>query len=131
MSAALGPITDPRLDALFALRTPLLKALKRAGATHDVQHIADMILRGVLQFFGDERGACITEVIQYPRRKVLNVFLTFGELNACLALQPEMESFALAQGCTALVATGREGWLPALEKQGFRRFGFVYAKELV
>ena len=43
-----------------------------------------MILRGAAQFFGDEKGACVTEVITYPRRRVLHVWLAFGELETCL-----------------------------------------------
>ena len=130
LNVAVSQAMDRRIEALMALKKPLLKALARAGHTHSVQDVADMIARDAVQFFGNERGACITEVINYPRRRVLNCWLTFGELEACLALQPAMEAYARECGCNALVATGREGWLPALEKQNWRRFGFVMAREL-
>jgi hypothetical protein len=128
MSAAL--FNDPRIAMLFALHGPLLKALRRAGDTHAIGDVADMILRGAVQFFGDEKGACLTEIVSYPRRKVLNVWLVFGELGHCLSLQAEMDKFAREQGCSALMATGREGWLPFLNKQGWTKFGTVYAREL-
>ena len=36
MNGAKVELFDKRLDALFALRTPLLKALRTAGGTHTV-----------------------------------------------------------------------------------------------
>ena len=130
MSEAVQFQTDPRLDALFALRTPLLKALRRAGGTHIVQDIADMIVRGVAQFFGDDKGACITEVITYPRRRVLNIWIAIGEREACLGLLPQIEEFARANGCTGIVETGREGWIPFLEARGWHKFGMVMMKDV-
>lgn len=121
---------DPRLEALHALREPVMKALERAGRTHSIQDVAQMILSGRAQFFGNEHGACITEFVTYPRRRVLNVWLAVGELEACLALQPEMEAFALANGATALSAVGRKGWERTLEKHGWKTVGLVLAKEL-
>lgn len=121
---------DPRLEALHALAPQVMHALERAGHTHSLQDVANMITRGAAQLFGDERGACITEFVSYPRRKVLNIWLAIGELDACLALQPEMEKFALANGATALSATGRKGWERTLEKHGWHTIGLVLAKEL-
>ena len=102
MNGAKIELFDKRLDALFSLRTPLLKALRTAGGTHTVGDVADMILRGAAQFFGDEKGACVTEVITYPRRRVLHVWLAFGELETCLGLIPQMEEFARANGMVRL-----------------------------
>jgi hypothetical protein len=131
INVAVSQTMDRRIDALHALRPLLMKALERAGDTHSIQDVAQMILSGRAQFFGDERGACVTEFITYPRRKVLNIWLTVGTLDACLALQPEMEAFALANGATALSAVGRKGWERPLEKHGWRSIGLVLAKVLI
>jgi hypothetical protein len=130
VSEAVAFQTDPRIDALLALRTPLLRALRRAGDTHTVGDIIAMIQRGAAQFFGDDRGACITEVTVYPRRKVMNIWLAIGELDACLSLIPQMEEFARQQGCTALTECGREGWEPFLAKRGWTRYGLVMMRDI-
>ena len=121
---------DPRLSHLLALRNPLLKALRNAGDTHTVQDIADGILDGRFQFWGDDRAGIITEVLSYPRKRAVNYFLVLGDMDACLALQPEIEAFAKQIGAAATVATGRQGWDRILGKHGWTRRWSVHTKAL-
>lgn len=128
--ATVHQFTDPRLDHLFGLRTPLLKALRRAGDCYTVGDVADGILAGRFQYWMAEGGGIVTEIVTYPRKRVVNFFLVFGDLDACLGLQPEIEAFARQHGCSAAVATGREGWRKVLPAHGWREAWVLMAKEL-
>lgn len=123
-------IFDERLEHLFGLRTPLLKALKAAGDTHTVQDVADCILRGVFKYWPAAGGAAVTEILTYPRKRACHIFLAFGDLDAVLSVQPQIEAFALANGCTALSACGRHGWDKVLPKRGWDRRWTVHTKAL-
>ena len=129
MSEAVRPLFDPRLEHLFGLRTPLLKALRGAGDCYTVGDIADGILRGNFQYWMRGESGIVTEVVSYPRKKVLNYFLVLGKLDECLALQPEIEAFAREHGCAGVTCAGRDGWLRVLPKHGWRSLWNVMVKE--
>lgn len=133
MSAAHAEVSglfDQRLGHLFLLRTPLLKTLRAAGDTHTVGDIADHILSGRFQYWAGDGAGIVTEVLEYPRKKVLNYFLGFGALDACLALQPQIEAFAYANGCRVVICAGRHGWEKILPAHGWRKMWSVMAKEI-
>lgn len=129
MSASVQ-LFDPRIEHLFAMRTPLLRTLRMAGGTYTVGDIADGILAGKFQFWMRPNSGIVTEVIAYPRKRVLNYFLVFGELDECLSMQPEIEAFAKEHGCTAVACAGRAGWERVLPAHGWRRLWTVMAKDL-
>ena len=132
MSAAeFRPLFDERLNHLFKLRTQLMRALKRAGDVMTIQHVADRVLDGRFQMWSAPESAIITEVVQFPLRKTLHYFLVVGDLEECLALQPEIEAFAKANGCFVVTCAGREGWDRILPRFGWKKQWSVLAKELV
>ena len=130
MSANVSPLLDPRLEHMFGLRTPLLKALRGAGDCYTVGDVADGILRGNFQYWHTENAGIVTEVISYPRKKVLVYFLVLGKLDECLGMQPEIEAFARKCGCSAVTCAGRDGWDKILPRHGFRKLWTVQVKEL-
>lgn len=126
-----GPaLFDPRLEHLFGLRTPLLKALRAAGDCYTVGDIAHGILTGQFQYWQAGQSALITEIVSYPRKRVLVYFLVLGNLEECLSAQPQVEAFARENGCSAVLCMGRDGWLRVLPKSGWKPLWNVMAKEL-
>lgn len=121
---------DPRLEHLFRFRTPLLKALRGAGDCYTIGDVADGILSGRFQYWMSDAAGIVTEILAYPRKRALNYFLAFGELNAILAMQPEIEAFAREHGCAAVACSGRDGWARPLAKHDWKKKWTVYVKEL-
>ena len=87
------------------------KALDVAGRTHDVSDVMEKVREGRAMFWPNKDGSIVTEVLVYPRLKAVNYWLVSGDLADCAALQPEIDAWALEQGCAVAVATGRMGWL--------------------
>ena len=50
-------------------------ALEYSGGTHVYQDIVDAIGEGRMQLWLGERGCAVTEIVVFPRKKVLHVFL--------------------------------------------------------
>jgi hypothetical protein len=95
-----------------------------------MQDVAEGLRTGAYQCFDNGRSVCITEILVFPRRKVLSVFLAAGELEDVLACVPEMEEFGRQHGCNALVCTGRKGWRKVLPKTGWRETLVSFARDL-
>ena len=56
-------------------------ALEYSGGTHTFEDVYDRILDGKLQLWPAERGCAVTEIVVYPKKKVLHVFLAGGEMD--------------------------------------------------
>jgi hypothetical protein len=87
------------------------KALHRAGDTHTVGDVLDKVEAGRAQFWNYGDGNVVTEVLTYPRLKAVNYWIVSGALPDCAALQPDIDAWALEQGCAVATAVGRMGWL--------------------
>jgi hypothetical protein len=103
------------LQALFQ------KALDLGGNTHTVSDVIDGINRGRFQFWGDDECCVVTEIIQYPQKRELNLFLAAGDLALLLEKYlPQVKEFARQNGCHALVSVSRKGFLKRFPKYGFK-----------
>ena len=104
-------------------------ALEYSGGTHDFGDIVDGLRRGVLQLWPTPKGCIVTEIVVYPKKKVLNVFLGGGELEQILDMHKDVIAWAKAQGCSALSMSGRFGWKKPLAKHGWKPQHSSYVKE--
>ena len=77
---------------------------------HEMQDIADAIADGRMQLWSGTNGAMVTEVQDYPRKRVLHVWWAGGRLETILQLIPHIEQFAKDIGCGKITCTGRKGW---------------------
>ena len=104
-------------------------ALEYSGGTHDFEHIADGIYRGTMQLWPAPKGCLVTEIVVYPKKKVLNVFLGDGELEQLADMHEDVIRFGKAHGCTAASISGREGWKRAFAKYGWTPKSVTLIKE--
>lgn len=79
-----------------------------------------MILDGRLQLWPAPRGMAITEIIVYPKKKVLHCFLAGGDLDQIIDMIDSAIAWGKTQGCEALTLSGRMGWQKVLAKYGFK-----------
>jgi len=104
-------------------------ALEYSGGTHDFVDVAEGLYKGTMQLWPSKKGCIVTEIVVYPRKKMLNVFLGGGELDQILDMHQDVIQWAKAQGCEALTMTGRFGWKKPLAKHGWKATHSSYVKE--
>lgn len=85
-------------------------ALGYAGGTHTFEDVAALVKSGEVQAWYAPQSVLITELVEYPRLKMCNVFLAGGDLKEIEAMTPDVERWAIAQGCTRAQLIGRRGW---------------------
>lgn len=83
-----------------ACREAMLKAIEETHGTHTEDDVLAQIITGKLKLWRNGKSGVVTEVLEYPRMKVLNAFLTGGDLiREILPLRSELEAYGRAQGC--------------------------------
>lgn len=117
------------IDELTRCRAWIEAALEYSGGTHNFDDVAEGLASGKMQLWPAPKGCIVTEIVVYPRKKVLNVFLGGGELDQILDMHENVIQWAKAQGCEALTMTGRFGWKKPLEKHGWKTLHSSYVKE--
>ena len=111
---------------------PLIK--KALDDTYTARDILDGLVKNAFQLFISREdkveSAVITEVIQYPQKKVCRYFLAGGSnMNNWLEpIQQEIEKFAKYNQCDAIEVAGRKGWLRKLK--GYEQKIYLMSKKL-
>lgn len=108
------------MDEIARCRDWIAAALAYSGGTHTPEDVAGGILAGTLQLWPAEKGCLVTEIVDFPRKRVLNIFLAAGDMRQVLDMNDDVAAWAKAQGCTAMTAYGRKGW-----ERVARRFGWT------
>ena len=104
-------------------------ALEYCNGTHIFEDVVKAIAESRMQLWPAPRGCMVTEIVVYPRKKVLNIFLAGGELDQLLDMNEDITAWAKAQGCTGGTMIGRVGWKKVLEPMGWKLMHSCYAKE--
>jgi hypothetical protein len=94
-------------------------ALEYSGGTHSFDDIAAGIASGHMQIWPAKKACAITEIVVYPQKKVLHVFLAAGDLEQITNAIGAVEEWGKAQGCESLTMNGRYGWQRVLDKRGW------------
>ena len=61
----------------------------------------------------------VTEILEYPRKKVFHIFLAGGDLDQIKDFSDSAIYFAKLNGCSAMTLAGRRGWVKALGDLGW------------
>jgi hypothetical protein len=117
------------INELERCRPWIEAALEYSGGTHNFDDVAEGLASGKMQLWPAPKGCIVTEIVVYPRKKVLNVFLGGGELDQLLDMHEDVIAWSKAQGCVALTITGRYGWKKPLTKHGWKPLHASYVKE--
>ena len=112
-------------------RARLEKALERGGGTHTLADVVALIREDKAQWWDWRDGMVVTEVHDYPRRKAVHYWLVGGALRDCLALEHEINPWAIERGCSVATASGRRGWSRVLPASGWHVGDLNYWKPLV
>lgn len=111
---------------LSRYRRYIESALAFNGGTHTYDDVMEMVAAGQALAWTGPACVAITQVLQYPQKKILHVFLAGGEGIGCLAemekILPIILDWARAQGCSQATFIGRKGW----EKTFLSRSGWTF-----
>jgi hypothetical protein len=88
-------------------RPYLEDALGHSGGTHLIEDVAKAIGEGKLQLWLGERSAGVSEILVFPRKRVLNLFLAGGDLEELKSLRAGVEAFARGCACDGVMFSGR------------------------
>ena len=108
------------MNIVEANRKHIEAALEYSGGTHTFDDVAKMIYEGRLQIWPAPRGCAITEIVDYPQKRVLHCFAAAGEMDQILDMIDSAIAWGKTQGCTSLTLSGRLGWQRVLDKHGFK-----------
>jgi len=65
-------------------------ALEFADNTFNIIDVADGIASGNMQFWPEKDTAAISQIVDYPRKRVIHVFLLGGNMEGAKALEKKM-----------------------------------------
>lgn len=129
--ATVGPLLGDDLDAALARLTERVNAaLAYSGGTHLFEDVAAGLHEGTMQLWVRGDSYVVSELIDYPQRRVFNVFLAGGHTEDIIAMYEPLAVWAREWGCDVAHATGRPGWTRALEAQGWVPTWVALQKEL-
>jgi hypothetical protein len=101
-------------------RSVLEPALDYSGGTHIWSDIVDGVSSGMMQLWVNGDSAAITQILTYPQKKVLNVFLAGGDKDDLLDMLDSAKMWGAQQGCESILMSGRPGWLKVLSKHDWK-----------
>lgn len=105
-------------------------ALKEGGDTHSLADILAGIQSNRYQWWPGLESFVLTEIMDYPQKRVCHVFLAGGTLEEIRAIRTWVEEWAKSIGCVAATIYGRAGWERELQGEGWRRTAVCLEKSL-
>ena len=105
-------------------------ALVHCNGTHEWDDIVAGIASSKMQLWAAPRGCIVTEIVVYPRKKVINIFLAGGELDQIMDMEHDIGQWAKSHGCTGGMMTGRLGWKKPLMENGWKLQHVHFHKEI-
>ena len=85
-------------------------ALVYSHGTFTIESIFEDLMNGHLMLWPGENSAVVTQIVDYPGKKVLHIFLAGGNLEELQPMYEQIEEYAKSIGCEAVTLTGRPGW---------------------
>lgn len=107
------------------------EALARSGSTHDLTTVYSMLCRGEAQFWATDRCFVVTEIVDYPCKRVMRFALAGGADRAELidTFHDSILAWAREMGCIEAEFNGRVGWHKVLP-EGWKRRSETCVKDL-
>lgn len=117
-------------DKFEASRHHLQAALDRGHGEMALTDVLDRLLDGDLQLWSSPEYAAVTEVINYPQKRVVLVHLAGGSMEGVVGDEGDLVKFAQAVGATGIKIIGRRGWVKALADRGYHESSVSLFKEV-
>lgn len=86
------------------------EVLAAQGGCYTFDDILQQIHTGHMQSFAEGDTWVVTQVHNFPRKKVLDIAFVIGDIESLQLIEPRILAFAQEVGADMLTATGRLGW---------------------
>ena len=108
---------------------PFLAAALGFSGSHSVEDVLEEVKEGSAVFYPVRDGAAVFKLGEYPRKRVLLIWLYGGEMASNIKGVLEAAEFHAEElECTELMIVGRRGWERVLKPHGFVHQGVVLTK---
>jgi hypothetical protein len=127
----LSPVAGTMRDRWLVwerFRPQFLEALEHCCGSHNEDDVMLRIASGTYQIWDGGTVATVTNWIEQPRYKAINIFLAAGDAEKVFELAAQAEKWAVANGATRLIWGGRPGWLRKVE--GAQSMGLLMYKDI-
>jgi len=108
------------------------KALRFGGETHTREDVLTGIEDGTFQLWAGQDSVIVTQIHDYPQKRLLCIFLAAGVMEELQDMLPDVLDWARQAGCAGAFLNGRLGWMRSfLKDEGWQVQSVTMAKELV
>lgn len=108
----------------------LEETLERMGHTHTLADVLTMIEEGTMQSFTVGDTWAVTSVLDFPRKRVLEIFLVVGDMREALILHDMVLAYAKVHHCDILRTFARDGWGKWAQERGWTNGQRIYLKDV-
>lgn len=110
----------------------LKAALEYAGGSHEWDDVVRLVEEGDVQFWPGKAAAILTDIVDQPRKRILNFWLAGGDIEELREMEKSICRWAKAVGCGGVTLHGRRGWDKTFltREAGYEPHWWVLAKEL-
>lgn len=115
----------------LTVQDKLRKALAIAGDAYALEDILAAINEGQMQSFVEGESWVVTQIVDFPRKRYLEIVFAIGNLPELKLIYPRLEIYAREIAADGLRAFGRPGWMKQFEidKHGWVETTRVYVRE--
>jgi hypothetical protein len=106
------------------------RGLEWHGGYLTFEDLVSLAREGRVQIWTNEHAIAATEILSYPRKRVLNAIIAAGDVHAVQALEPEIADFAKDARADAMVTHGRPGWGRIGAKSGWQAHSMLFVRRL-
>ena len=108
---------------------PFLADALGFSGSHSVEDVLEEVKEGSAVFYPVRDGAAVFRLGEYPKKRVLLIWLYGGEMASNIKGVLEAAEFHAEElECTELMIVGRRGWERVLKPHGFVHQGVVLTK---
>lgn len=106
------------------------RMLAKFGGFYKLSDILEAINNGQMQSFVFDNTWAVTQINEFPRRKVLEVVLLVGDKDTIPVMARQIESFAAEIGATMIMAAGRNGFKDIARGLGWTHMNMNFVREV-
>lgn len=119
------------LEAWERSKPHLQAALDAGGNTHGLDDVFTGLQSGDYQFWHTPDAYCVTEILDFPKKKILNFWLAGGNLKVLMEIiEPVAWAWGRSVGCERSLGQFiyRRGWERSVP-DGYQKGWIVFSKD--
>lgn len=116
-------------DTVHPMRAEIDKILADHGGLYEFDDIVALVRAGQMQSHVLGESWAVTQICEFPRKKVLDIVFMAGKLEELELLEADLLGFAREHGATLATANGRLGFL-VKKFPGWKMVSATFVKDL-